>query len=98
LLSAQSSGRPAAPEAGGASFLAEPHPAWHRARLPSHHDDASAAQGRHSLAAPYRARHAAWPPPAAEARAVLNLGVPAARQHAFERITRIFSRPSASTG
>jgi alpha-galactosidase len=30
-------------------------------------------------------------PPAAE-RAVLNLGVPAARQHAFERVTRILSR------
>jgi alpha-galactosidase len=30
-------------------------------------------------------------PPSTEARAVLNLGVPAARQHAFERITRILS-------
>jgi alpha-galactosidase len=31
------------------------------------------------------------PPPANE-RAILNLGVPAARRHAFERITRILSR------
>jgi alpha-galactosidase len=30
-------------------------------------------------------------PPAAEERAVLNLGVPAARRHAFERVTRILS-------
>ncbi len=29
--------------------------------------------------------------PAADQRAVLNLGVPAARQHAFERVTRILS-------
>ncbi len=30
-------------------------------------------------------------PPADDARAVLNLGIPAARRHAFERITRILS-------
>jgi alpha-galactosidase len=30
-------------------------------------------------------------PPAPEERAVLNLGVPAARRHAFERVTRILS-------
>jgi alpha-galactosidase len=45
-----------------------------------------------------RREHPEWlhqidgePPPATE-RAILNLGVPAARQHAFERITRILSR------
>lgn len=44
-----------------------------------------------------RANHQEWlhhidgKPPAPEQRAVLNLGVPAARQHAFERITRILS-------
>jgi len=31
-------------------------------------------------------------PPLANERAILNLGVPAARQHAFERVTRILSR------
>ena len=30
-------------------------------------------------------------PPAADARAVLNLGVPAARRHVFDRVTRILS-------
>ena len=44
-----------------------------------------------------RAAHPEWlhhidgAPPAPGARAVLNLGVPAARQHAFDRITRILS-------
>jgi alpha-galactosidase len=31
-------------------------------------------------------------PPGADERAILNLGVPAARRHAFERVTRILSR------
>ncbi len=44
-----------------------------------------------------RADHPEWlhhlggAPPAADQRAVLNLGIPAARRHAFDRITRILS-------
>ena len=48
----------------------------------------SALRGEH----PEWLHHLDGQPPRADERAVLNLGVPAARQHAFERVTRILSR------
>jgi len=48
----------------------------------------SALRGKH----PEWLHHLRGEPPGPKERAILNLGVPAARQHAFDRITRILSR------
>ena len=52
-------GRAAAAAARRTPPMAEPRPARHRPRLRPDDDDARAAQGRHRLAAPHRAGHAA---------------------------------------